>query len=322
MSVVNVSNCKALHELADRFDCPPLKLTSWHIIQESKLGYGTNPSNKLFVAAGDAVLLDHNGVKMVPPPLPFTLKGSGLTGPGEIDGGGGSYYANGEKSYGHGSDDDEYLSVFNDYTEEFRAAKGGDSSYSDEQEQLFPFPEQLPPGAPAADVIKAWAYKLQLVYDMCMPGEDVRQQKDRVQSSSHFDQQSSVLHPQDNTSLSGSRHHHRSSPPAFSAQKNLDSGYDDCGDDLDTQHDKTRQKIIEYYNSHGLLEKITSVDNILANFKYREDLIFEALRKKYDDPDSADYIPPTRNGFVGKKAAPPADMDRDNKQKGFFGIFS
>ena len=45
MSVVDSDNCLGLHELADRLDCPPLKLASWKVAQESAPGYGLMPQN-------------------------------------------------------------------------------------------------------------------------------------------------------------------------------------------------------------------------------------------------------------------------------------
>lgn len=47
MTVVDKSNCQMLHELADRYDCPALKLTAWRIVQESAPGYSTMPSKLL-----------------------------------------------------------------------------------------------------------------------------------------------------------------------------------------------------------------------------------------------------------------------------------
>lgn len=266
--MVDASNCRELHELADRFDCPPLKLTSWHILQDVQRGYGANPSSRLLNHDGEATSGDVGVGPGQPPTMPFALKGSGLTGPGETE----SFY---HEDRGDGSDNEEYLSVFNDYTDEFRMTRGDDSTtYSEEQEQLFPLPEQLPFGAPATDVIKAWAYKLQLVYDMCAPNENYRNFDDTVGDAdvpSHLQQYgaepSQYNHHPDNvggeTSASGA------------------------------EEEKLKKDLIEYYIDRGLTEKIESVDNILANFRGRGDLIFEALHNKYDDPTSADYIHPS-----------------------------
>ena len=256
MSVVNTYNCRELHELADKFDCPPLKLASWHMLQEMRVGYGATPSARLLSHSDGDI---HGQVE--PPPLPFGLKGSGLTGPGETDG----VYGNENEN---ASDVDEYLSVFNDYTDEFRAMRGEEStSYSEEQEQLFPMPDQLPPGAPASDVIKAWAYKLQLVYDMCAPKEDLYQFRNGEDYTDGYYMNGGE----------GSQFPQRVDNNVWSAEN-------------DPEYETKKKNLESYYSERGLTEKIASVDNILANFMGREDKIFEALRGKYDDPDSQDYI--------------------------------
>ncbi len=65
----------------------------------------------------------------------------------------------------------------------------------------------------------------------------------------------------------------------------------------------------------NLPRRLSSVDNIIASFKGKEDQIFDALRNKYDDPASPDYIPPQGRQRLGEGSG-------KNKQKSFFGIFS
>lgn len=43
MTIIDAGNCEFLHELADRYDCPPLKLTAWRILEKSVPGYSTAP---------------------------------------------------------------------------------------------------------------------------------------------------------------------------------------------------------------------------------------------------------------------------------------
>ena len=43
MKVIDQTNCLILHEFADRYDCPPLKLTAWRLIQESTPAYAAMP---------------------------------------------------------------------------------------------------------------------------------------------------------------------------------------------------------------------------------------------------------------------------------------
>eukprot|EP00605_Chrysophyceae_sp_TOSAG23-4_P002118 GSChrysophyteH1.ASY1.ANO1.2344.1 assembled CDS len=61
MKAIDNHNCNQLHELADRYDCPPLKLAAWRYIQKSISG----PSKH----QDEALRKVH--------------KGTGLTGPGE-----------------------------------------------------------------------------------------------------------------------------------------------------------------------------------------------------------------------------------------------
>lgn len=49
MTIIDANtNCELLHELADRYDCPPLKLAAWRILQETVPGYAQSPASKLF----------------------------------------------------------------------------------------------------------------------------------------------------------------------------------------------------------------------------------------------------------------------------------
>lgn len=286
LSVVDANNCRQLHELADRFDCPPLKLTSWHMLQDIQRGYSANPVNRLLVHNGEGELRG----RFEPPAMPFALKGNGLTGPGEADGLVGVVAD-------HGSEDDEYLSVFNDYTHEFRAARGEESTtFSEEQEQLFPMPEQLPPGAPAADVIKAWAYKLQLVYDMCVPKDGYAPKGEGVTGNEDPYGDGRIGHGNGGPQNQSPQTHRRKE-----------------GNINDTDYAKTKQSLINYYMEHGLNDKIASVDNILANFDGKEEAIFKALHDKYDDPNSPDYIRLVNNHKSG--------LGSRQGTKGFLGGF-
>lgn len=61
MKAIDSKNCNQLHELADHYDCPPLKLAAWRYIQQAISG----PSKHLDIAMNSV------------------YKGTGLTGPGE-----------------------------------------------------------------------------------------------------------------------------------------------------------------------------------------------------------------------------------------------
>jgi hypothetical protein len=67
LSVVTSENCTMLHDLADRYDCAPLKLAAWRELQAKNTSYAKNPARQLLVAS--------SGGK--------DRGGRGLTGPGE-----------------------------------------------------------------------------------------------------------------------------------------------------------------------------------------------------------------------------------------------
>ena len=71
MTIIDPDNCEYLHELADRHDCPPLKLMAWRILQESVPGYSKMPNKMLSQSSTGSV-----------------LKGTGFTGSRAGEGGG------------------------------------------------------------------------------------------------------------------------------------------------------------------------------------------------------------------------------------------
>jgi hypothetical protein len=139
MSVVDSDNCLELHELADRLDCPPLKLSSWKVAQESAPGYGIAPQNA-FESIRSTLM----------------SRGNGFTGPE------GSMRVERPGRY------QEYLSDDLECEDEeapslFNFNQNGPSSINIVQ------PDELPKNASAIEVIKAWAHRLQDVYNQCVP---------------------------------------------------------------------------------------------------------------------------------------------------------
>jgi hypothetical protein len=67
LKIVNADNCEQLHELADKYSCPPLKLAAWRTLQGNQTGYATNPSRSLLVSQAEVEGAGH-----------------GLTGPEEM----------------------------------------------------------------------------------------------------------------------------------------------------------------------------------------------------------------------------------------------
>ena len=130
MTVIDGTNCLLLHEFADRYDCPALKLTAWRMIQETTPAYAAMPS----------MLLDASSSLVSPR--------SGLTGPAES-------FRNHMNGDFH-EEEEEFPSILNPETFEF------DSS-------SYPQPDELPPNACASDVVRAWALRLQDVHSQCFP---------------------------------------------------------------------------------------------------------------------------------------------------------
>ena len=122
MSVIDQSNCLILHEFADRYDCPPLKLTAWRMIQETTPAYASMPRNVLESVTNLT-----------------TAPGTGLTGPAE----------NFNKAvHGDFQDDEEAMipSIF----------QSADSFLP--PEERLAHPDELPPDAPAAHVRRIYSY--------------------------------------------------------------------------------------------------------------------------------------------------------------------
>ncbi len=143
LGIVNSSNCLVLHELADRYDCPPLKLSAWRTIHESAPGYNNLPSRLIETISSSLVSPDN-----------------GLTGP--ID-------TLNTNNYGNQSVNDysvnDYDELFSDNDEDNVPMIFG--NYSNQHD--FVHPSDLPKNSSAADVIRSWAIHLSNVYNQCLP---------------------------------------------------------------------------------------------------------------------------------------------------------
>lgn len=159
LSIVDASNCEKLHQLADFFDCTPLKLTAWRVIQENKPGYSTAPVQILQELSNGVndPKKGNNRRRMI---------GHGLIGPGER-----IYDSNYDDSTSpkaqrglHDDSDDEdegSISIFN------TSYNGDQDTDGNRRLDHFVRPDQLPKGTPAKEVIRSWALRLQQVYQEC-----------------------------------------------------------------------------------------------------------------------------------------------------------
>ena len=179
MKIVDPNNAEQLHTLADRYDCPPLKLSAWRIMQESIPGYSSLPAGVLAASAAGGV-----------------LKGTGLTGPGDPD-----FLTNQPSSQAfpgvHEDLVDDMPSIFTHFSPppppededdgeddevddegvndggssssrggpRRRAAGGGGSN--EHKDHPHHHPKELPPSASASELVKAWSARLQNVYQQC-----------------------------------------------------------------------------------------------------------------------------------------------------------
>jgi hypothetical protein len=180
LSIIDPSNCERLHQLADFFDCTPLKLTAWRVIQESKPGYSTAPA-EILQALSSAPTMGPGAVKGAP----RKFIGHGLIGPGErlydvnyqgdqpgvansssaragqISGSGGIHDESDE------DDDEETVSIFNTTVSGNALAEEGLLSSGQKRYDYYVRPDQLPKGTPAKEVVRSWAFRLQQVYQEC-----------------------------------------------------------------------------------------------------------------------------------------------------------
>lgn len=147
MKLLDKDNAAKLHELADRYDCPPVKLAAWRMLQEQLLG----PMSKHI----DTEASDFQ-------------KGTGLTGPGE-------------REFLHNvtaQDVKDKEMMANDTTEMPQDQDPLDEDNDEAEEEGkaldMPLPELLDKDASAEELVKAWALRLNDVYNDCatddMPG--------------------------------------------------------------------------------------------------------------------------------------------------------
>lgn len=225
MTVLSDTNCEILHEIADRYDCPPLKLASWKVLQENTPTYRSSPASILL-----------KGSKNINQQLSVSnpAKGTGLTGPGEasfnavvhhmyndkdpmqlqnnmsdddeddydtrqlpslFDLDEGREYSSDDSSHGSSQDSHDEEKTSTSYSGSTRpsrrsratlSARGDSNSEgtskvkkSKDRSRNTQLPDDLPDSAAAAEVVKAWAFRLRDVYDDCIAkdGDDYQDAK-------------------------------------------------------------------------------------------------------------------------------------------------
>jgi len=156
LSIVNRENCVQLHQIADFFECAPLKISAWRIIQESKPGYSAAPTHMI-----NSMRVNGNNAQ--------ARRSHGLTGPGEMDTASNQPHNHDDDD---SDDDDVEFSIFSGNTpalstEQSELADEGLLGSANKRYDHFIHPDKLPKGTPALQVVKAWSFRLQEVFAEC-----------------------------------------------------------------------------------------------------------------------------------------------------------
>jgi hypothetical protein len=217
LSIIDPHNCERLHQLADFFDCTPLKLTAWRVIQENKPGYSTAPAEILQALSHGA----KGGVMRAVTASRKRFIGHGLIGPGErmYDAnyqdqgrGGGGYQVQDESD--DDDDDEGTVSIFNTTV----SGGGGDAegllSSGQKRFDFYVRPDQLPKGTPAKEVVRSWAFRLQQVYQECCEQQGIPPERAQQMHHSSAAQQGGGGGARGGTGGSGGGVQQSSSPPS------------------------------------------------------------------------------------------------------------
>lgn len=249
ISVIDSSNCEKLHEMADVFDCPPLKLCAWRILQEAIPGYSVAPNHMLN--------LSEEQQKQIT----YQLRGNGLTGPCDI-----------EQDYTVENEEDEPIP--NILREDANPPAGeelegdGEGSMNASGEYNPPsdvppmHPKSLPKDASATETVNVWGDYLQYVYRQCQPPPDTEMPD--IYKDDHQSETDS------NTSIAlkkrkkhSKRHRHK----IISRRDRVD----------------WYQELTRFYQGINMENKLNDLDNIMLSWEGKEELMLESLRKKYHE---------------------------------------
>ena len=156
MKAIDANNCNRLHELADRYDCPPLKLAAWRFIQQAISG----PTKHIDLSKKS------------------TYKGTGLTGPGEP-----SFYRN--VTLQERADEErqmnERVAEMEGIISAHMTSRGPDADLGDEEDKQQDDEDEnasvdlnvsVDRNLDASSFVKAWSKRLNSVYDDCMEVND------------------------------------------------------------------------------------------------------------------------------------------------------
>lgn len=139
-------NCEYLYELADRYDCPPLKLAAWRILKERIPDISAFPTKEKLLRSMNDKLADMKGTGLISPGDPL-FNCLALTHPT------------------HGATQnrrpvEEVLPSVFDAPNEDQEDDGDEEDDEREDRSRIPRVEDLDPSAPATMVVMAWAKRL------------------------------------------------------------------------------------------------------------------------------------------------------------------
>jgi hypothetical protein len=173
MKIVSKLNCEDLHELADKYSCPPLKLAAWRTLQDNTGGYQATPGRSLLVSATG---LEGAGHGFTGPEENFMSekREAGLLGKSHTGAFGtkkkqgrrvslatGMEVNSQEVAEDSGDEEDEQA-----LAEQFVSVLAGRENHN---RVNVGDPSQLDKDAGATDIVLAWSKRLQKVYDKCVP---------------------------------------------------------------------------------------------------------------------------------------------------------
>jgi hypothetical protein len=303
LSIVNQENCVHLHQIADFFECAPLKISAWRIIQESKPGYGAAPTHMISSMQVNA----SSGIAS-------NRSGHGLTGPGEMDN-----LSSQQQGMDDEDSDDGDGNDFSIFTATTPTGMGGDQSddggNEGEGEGLlgsinkrydhYVHPDKLPRGTPASQVVKAWSFRLQEVYADCCDnsgnGEDIMSIAEHAAAANRSDTESTQgdvtpapyilqqmrpsLKPRPSTTQPRDEKKSPASVKFAEKQESEEESFD--YDDENTNSINTpldldwKVELTNFYKANNLEEKIQSIDAILEAWHGREVDMMDVLHDKY-----------------------------------------
>jgi hypothetical protein len=295
MKAIDNHNCNQLHELADRYDCPPLKLAAWRYIQQVISGASKHRDNS----------------------IGKVYKGTGLTGPGEA-----AFYRNvtiqeklneerelmdnlrissgvlsshSRKTRNSASRTDDLNDE--DGNEEDKAQDAIDQSIADDD---YDMNENIDRSINSSDFVNAWSRRLSTVYRDCTVDPNDIQQNDATLAAGqrsillgsrakHKPTSDAVSAPTSTTAATSARDRTTSGLVKSTSGKHLTPG------DIDWH-----SELKGFYLGINKPDKLPFLDEMLTANEGREEQMLSHIMMKYKRiiPESLANHLDTLQGFL------------------------